>query len=79
MTPAAFEQWCRALALPPSTCDYLAIIRGRLPVRRVNSRAGNVSGTYPSRKMGVTIQFESHKVELWAILAFAYGRNQNLE
>src|SRR5258708_21187438 len=25
-------------------------------------------GTYPSDKMGVTVQFESHKVELWAIL-----------
>ncbi len=68
MTPEAFEHWCRALALEPSTRDYLATIRGRLPVRRVSSRAGNVSGTYPSRKMGVTIQFESHKVELWAIL-----------
>ncbi len=62
--PVAFEQWCRALALSPSTCDYLATIRGRPPVRRVTSRAGNVSGTYPSGKMGVTIQ----KVELWAIL-----------
>src|SRR6266699_2469682 len=68
MTLAAFEQWCRALALAPSTRDYLAAIRSRPPVRRVTSRAGNVSGTYPSRKMGVTIQFESHKVELWAIL-----------
>jgi len=68
MTLAAFEQWCRALALAPSTRDYLATIRSRPPVRRVTSRAGNVSGTYPSRKMGVTIQFESHKVELWAIL-----------
>jgi putative transposase len=69
MTPAAFEQWCHALALSPSTRDYLSTIRGRPPIRRVTSRAGNVSGTYPSRKMGVTIQFESHKVELWAILA----------
>jgi putative transposase len=68
MTPSAFEQWCRTLALAPATCDYLSTIRGGHPVRRVKSRAGNVSGTYPSRKMGVTIQFESHKVELWAIL-----------
>jgi putative transposase len=68
MTPVAFEQWCRALALSPSTCGYLATIRGRPLVCRVTSRAGNVSETYPSRKMGVTIQFESHKVELWAIL-----------
>jgi putative transposase len=68
MTPAAFQQWCRTLALAPSTCDFLSTIRGSQPVRRVTSRANNVSGTYPSTKMGVTIQFESHKVELWAIL-----------
>jgi len=33
----------------------------------VQGRATNVSGTYASRKMGCTIQFESHTVELWAI------------
>jgi hypothetical protein len=37
------------------------------PSRRVQGRAKNVSGVYPSRKMGQTIQFESHTVELWAI------------
>jgi putative transposase len=68
MTPAAFQQWCRTLALPPATCDLLATIRDSQPVRRVTSRANNMSGTYPSDKMGVTVQFESHKVELWAIL-----------
>ena len=35
--------------------------------RRVRSSRGNVSGRYPSKKMGVTIQFESHRVELAAI------------
>jgi len=68
MTPAAFQQWCRALGLPPATCDLLATIRASQPIRRVTSRANNMSGTYPSDKMGVTVQFESHKVELWAIL-----------
>jgi putative transposase len=68
MTPSDFQQWCHTLALAPSTCDFLASIRASQPVRRVNSRANNVSGTYPSSKMNVTIQFESHKVELWAIL-----------
>jgi putative transposase len=33
----------------------------------VQARGTNVSGTYASRKMGCTIQFESHTVELWAI------------
>jgi putative transposase len=68
MAPAAFQQWCRARTLAPSACDYLSTIRGSQPVRRVTSRANNVSGAYPSRKMGVTIQFESQNPELWAIL-----------
>src|SRR5258708_10894873 len=68
MAPAAYAQWCRARALAPSTCDYLSRLRGSQPVRHVTSRANNVSGTYPSRKMGVTIQFERQNPELWAIV-----------
>ncbi len=68
MAPAAFEQWCCARTLAPSTCDYLSTIRRSLPTRRVSSRGNSVSGTYPSRKMGVTIQFESQNPELWAIV-----------
>jgi len=68
MAPAAFEQWCRTRTLAPSTCDYLSTIRRSLPTRRVSSRGNSVSGTYPSRKMGVTIQFESQNPELWAIV-----------
>ena len=42
-------------------------VRSSDPARRVRSSRGNVSGRYPSKKMGVTIQFESHRVELAAI------------
>lgn len=42
-------------------------IRPQPPVRNVPGRASTVGGRYPSRKMGVTIQFERHTVELWAI------------
>ena len=42
-------------------------IRSSGPSRRVGGGRSNVSGRYPSRKMGVTIQFESHRVELAAI------------
>jgi len=62
-----FQQWCQTLKLPASTRELINSIREAPPARRVQGRAGNVSGTYPSQKMGVTIQFESHKVELWAI------------
>ena len=42
-------------------------IRSSEPTRRVRGGRSNVSGLYPSRKMGMSIQFESHRVELAAI------------
>src|SRR5437016_3209367 len=53
----------------PCKLHHLSTIRGSEAVRRVTSRANNMSGAYPSRKMGVTIQFESQNPELWAIVA----------
>jgi putative transposase len=66
-TSSAFHHWCQKRQLPAATCDLIARIRFSPPARRVQGRADNVCGTYPSRKMGVTIQFESHTVELGAI------------
>jgi putative transposase len=71
-TPSEFEHWCHDLQLVPSTCEVITAIRAAPPARRVTSRVHNVSGAYPSRKMGVTIQFESHTVELWAIYLMAH-------
>ena len=42
-------------------------IRCSPPARHVGGGKRNVAGRYPSRKMRVTIQFESHRVELAAI------------
>jgi putative transposase len=67
MNSSEFQHWCQTLQLKAATRDLITAIRTAPPSRRVQGRAGNVSGTYPSRKMGVTIQFESHTVELWAI------------
>ncbi|MBO0789939.1 MAG: Tn7 transposase TnsA N-terminal domain-containing protein [Ktedonobacteraceae bacterium] len=67
LTPEAFREWCRALQLPASTCDLLARLRFSQPVRRVQGRAGNVRGLYPSKKMGMMMQFESESVELSAM------------
>ena len=47
-------------------------IRSSEPSRPVGSRKSNVRGRYPSRKMGVTIQFESHRNELPAIFEFEH-------
>ena len=67
MNPSEFDQWCSQQQLTAQTKDLIATIRSAPPSRRVQGRAKNVSGVYPSRKMGQTIQFESHTVELWAI------------
>jgi putative transposase len=67
LTPSQFQLWCRRLRLPPDTCELLTRVRSSPPARRVQARATHVSGAYASRKMGCTIQFESHTVEWWAI------------
>jgi hypothetical protein len=63
LNPREFERWCQTLNLPAATVEAIAKIRSAPPSRRVQGRASNVSGTYPSQKMALTIQFESHKVE----------------
>jgi putative transposase len=74
LTDIQFQQCCHRLGLSAETRDLIARIRSSSPVRRVGSHAHNVSGAYASRKMGCTIQFESHKVELWAIYDMEYDR-----
>ena len=59
-----FLLWCRRLALTEKAKAAVAEVRLRNPARRVGGGRKNVSGRYPSRKMGVTVQFESHRVEL---------------
>ena len=67
LNPSQFQQWCRERSLETATVDLLARIRFSPPVRRVQGRAGNVRGLYPSKKMGVMMQFESQSVELSAM------------
>src|SRR5260370_3205750 len=67
MTPEAFHSWSQHLQLNSETEVLIASIRSSLPVRRVSGRAGNITGRYPSPKMGVSIQFESDRVEFWGI------------
>ena len=67
MNELEFKDWCRKQQLATHTIDLIALLRESPPSRRVQGRTKNVCGVYPSSKMGVTIQFESHTVELWAI------------
>ncbi len=75
LSDEAFEHWCQGLALPEQTKALIAHIRASPPARRVQSAAGNVSGRYPSKKMGVSIQFESHRLELAAIHEMEHDPN----
>ncbi len=59
-----FLQWCRRLELSEQAQTVITQIQSAPPARRVQSADGNVSGRYPSRKMGWTVQAESHTVEL---------------
>jgi putative transposase len=67
MNSSEFELWCKKQNYSAQTIDLIAAIRSSPPSRRVQGGSKNVSGVYPSRKMGLTIQFESRTVELWAI------------
>src|SRR5687767_3235214 len=70
-----FVQWSRSLSLSDQTKALIERVRALPPARRVGGRAGNVSGRYPSRKMGATIQFESHRGELAVIYELEHDGN----
>ncbi|WP_245602818.1 TnsA endonuclease N-terminal domain-containing protein [Gloeothece verrucosa] len=75
MNDQQFTDWCQKLKLPSPTVELIKSIRSSPPSRRVQGRAGNVSGVYPSRKMGHTVSFESAKVELWAIYQMEHDKD----
>lgn len=64
LTNTEFNAWCCRLDLSQQAQSLIEKIRSSEPSRRVGGGGKNVSGRYPSQKMGVTIQFESHRVEL---------------
>jgi putative transposase len=67
-----FAAWAKRVNLSDDAQSTIAQVRNSDPARRVGGGRSNVTGRYPSRKMGVTIQFESHRVELPAIFELEY-------
>jgi putative transposase len=61
-------RWYQRLGLSEDARAIIDRIRSSEPVRRVGGGKSNVCGRYPSRKMGKTIQFESHRLEFAVIL-----------
>ena len=64
MTTDQFDFWCRGNAVAGDGKAYLQLVRSSPPSRRVASGRGNVPCRYPSEKMKLVIQAESHTVEL---------------
>lgn len=67
-----YERWLGAHSLEPKARELMSLIRSSEPVRRVGPSTASVCGRYPSTKMGRTIQFESHTVELGGIYEMEY-------
>jgi putative transposase len=74
LTEQEFDLWCKHIKFSRDTQSLIAEIRAAEPARRVKSGPSNVSGRYPSRKMGCTIQFESHRNELATILELEHDQ-----
>ena len=64
LKPEELAAWYERMNLPQQARSVVDQVRSSEPARHVRGGHSNVSGRYPSRKMGVTIQFESHRVEL---------------
>lgn len=73
MSSSEFEDWAARMDLTEEAKKEIQRIRQSPPARRVGGGRNNVSGRYSSKKMGVTIQFESHKVELPTIYMMEFN------
>lgn len=60
------------LGLSAEARTVVETIRASPPARRVRGATGNVAVRYPSRKMGVTIQAESHRNELAGLVEYEH-------
>ncbi|MEQ2528859.1 TnsA endonuclease N-terminal domain-containing protein [Bacillaceae bacterium CLA-AA-H227] len=70
-----FDAWIENNNFLEKTKKEIERIRSAPPSRRVGGGKNNVSGRFSSNKMGVTIQFESHKVELSGVYLMEHDDN----
>ncbi|MEH7459149.1 TnsA endonuclease N-terminal domain-containing protein [Bacillus sp. JJ1127] len=69
LNESEFLSWCARNNFPKRTEEYInKSIRSVQPARLVGTGNRSLSGKYPSRKMGMYIQWESGKVEGPAVL-----------
>lgn len=79
LTNEQFEAWCYRFKISEATYKLIKRIRASEPSRKVKSSAANVSGLYCSKKMGLTMQFESHTVELPLVVTYMEWEDDVLE
>jgi transposase InsO family protein len=79
LSDTEYQDWCDHLQLSQQQRDLVHQIRTSPPSRKVQGSGRNVHGSYASNKMGRTIQFESHTVELPAIVQFYENDDSVLE
>ena len=72
LSPEELAAWYEQGNVSQQGRSVIDQVRSSDPARRVGGGRRNVSGRYPSRKMGVTIQFESHRIELAAVYEFEH-------
>lgn len=70
-----FNMWCINNKIGDITKSIIQKIRTSQPSRSVGGGKYNVHGKYPSIKMGLTIQFESHRVEFPAIYLMEHNQD----
>ncbi|MDJ0900452.1 MAG: TnsA endonuclease N-terminal domain-containing protein [Xenococcus sp. MO_188.B8] len=75
LTDKEFNKWCQENQIGNLSKQLIEQIRSAPPSRHVQGRRGNVCGRYPSRKMELTVQYESHRVELPQIMLFERESN----
>lgn len=73
MNDEQFREWLQIRGRSAGAEEVIQRIRRSGPSRRVQGGFSNVTGRFPSRKMGFTIQFESHQVELPFIREYEYS------
>jgi putative transposase len=75
MKSEEFNQWAEKLNLSKEAIEEIQIIRSSDPSRRVGGGVKNSSGIFPSKKMGVSIQYESSHVELPTVYMLEFDEN----
>lgn len=79
MTKQEYDRWCRHLKIKGKTRKLIDTIRDSQPARAARGSGSSVMGVYPSRLMGRTLQFESHRCELPFIQQMEHAKGDVLE